>query len=242
MNNKKYLILGSCLILIATSILFYTRTSTDVQNAPAQEEQSYTTNNEQYVDSVWIMHADWPFYHDIEALTNSSTDIVRATAMSSRVEEFNASLDATPAYQISTITTFRVLEVFDGNMEIGDYFDLVQPGGIVGSTQLINYDAIELGFSDDFVLFLNTHFMNQGVYAFLLNPFQAVYNIPSSVESITNLDLTELEIELASAFEFSSPEEAATFNLEITLEDLVDIAEGELSSERSRQRRARRRR
>ena len=221
-----------------------------------------------YMEQTSISH-DYFIFSDVEELVDSATDIFRGEVLSVRTEYRNVALPLEaildsieeeltdevlmmwfpnyfgggiemiviePQYEVVTIHSVAVLEVFQGDYQPGDVVDVMQAGGTYGNMVVQNFDFVTLDISADLVFFVRSR-SYIGRPAVLLNPYQSVYHMPIQIENVLEATAYELEIDLESAFDHNS-----ISNFDITIEDLIDIYEGEISSQRSRQRRARRRR
>ena len=188
---------------------------------------------------------DYIIYDSIAELAQEATDVIRGEVLDVRVElrntvlseeeflkEISADLseeeiiytfgedmswmDFSPRYEVVTVHRVRVLEVFQGNYQIGDITEVMQPGGTYGDMSVGNSSLISFEAGDDIVFFIysRTH-MGRG--AVLLNPFQSAYRFPTIDENARNLDL-DVELENVSG--------DTHFNdLSITLNDLLQLAE-----------------
>jgi len=155
-----------------------------------------------------ITSISWPHYGSVEMLTRVATDIVRVEALGQTTERLNVMLPPSPPrYERHVVNRFRVLEVFQGDLQSGDIIEVVQgmdwPDG----------DRLRFRRRDDLVLFL-TSFDDFTLQ--LLNPYEAAYRFPSSSESTQTLGR---EVELESVHDRND------LALTITIGDLVQLAE-----------------
>jgi len=179
-------------------------------------------NDDLASQDVMEMSFDWPIYENFESLSDGATDVVRAEVIFYRVDELAWSLaddDYWPngdRYQrdIYTIHEIRILEVFQGNLKVGDVIEIGQLGGETAELKVINLDKVFFNIGDDVVLFLLRY--DENFPAGILNPFQGAYHFSTTIETS---DESVLELELENVFEDSS------FDLEITLEDMIELAE-----------------
>jgi len=114
---------------------------------------------------------------------------------------------------IMTTHTIRVLEVFQGEYEVGDIIEIRQRGGQVGNTIVDFIGFVPFDVDSDLIIFLRSwrHIGRPGV---LLNPWQSVYFFPSAQGRAGTLSLdTEIESVVGSIHELS-----------ITLNDLLQLS------------------
>jgi len=183
---------------------------------------SRTTNeNETMVEAeIMIVSGDFPHYTNIEHLASNASEVVRVEVLSERVEAINIWLPPQnefedtgevlrEAYFIYTIHQLRILEVFKGDVNVGDILEVKQIGGQLDGLTVINDDKISFGAGDDLVLFLQSF---DDVPASLLNPDQSAYRFTISNEDARNRNIDD-------ALESLSMQN----NLTLTLNDLASI-------------------
>lgn len=203
--------------------------------------------------------ADSLYFDDVETLTEWSDHLVRLYVLNSRVEYLNivpnreemkeslinqgrydeidyilslSSFD--PVYEVVTIYDVEIIEVFHGNLEAGMSVEILRPGGIYNQEYWFIAHQVTLEVGEELVAFL---WENPGDFPFALAAlFQGVYRINRALvgeyESLLELDDLTFELENLGAID----------NLVLTVEDLNDIFDGTISSDRSRERRNARRR
>ena len=125
---------------------------------------------------VRIFHAQWVFYGTFDAMAERATDVVRAEILSSTLGE------RWGGYQ--TIYEVRILEVFQGDLQIGDKIELAQLGGESAYRITINLEKIPIEIGDDLVLFLLNN--DPTTPAGLLH--QGAYRLSESLESDEKMD------------------------------------------------------
>ena len=138
-------------------------TETDNSTGASDVEIFECTPIEEW-DGEWeivSIHVDWPGYDNIEMLANSSTEVVRVEILNRRVEwiDMFAGIDSPPdmcTYELSTQSQVRILEVFRGDVQVGDILDVVQLGGELRGHRWICDGHIELTVGEEFILFLET--------------------------------------------------------------------------------------
>jgi len=117
-------------------------------------------------------------------------------------------------YMPSTFHRARVLEVFRGEVEVGDIIEIRQSGGQIGNIQMVNRDFAYLTPGDDLLLFLQSLSWLEDIPRGLYSP-EAVYRFPDfSGDRAFSLDES-----LESAYEGS----LAEWILPLTLNDLAEI-------------------
>jgi len=126
------------------------------------------------------IYVEYMPFRDIEEIADMATDIVFLEILNDRVEWINIweGLESVPAegdlYDIHTIHSARVLDVFQGDLAIGDTIEIMQEGGSLDGTNYINRSAINLSYGDNVVLFL----YNPINFPFtIISPYQGVYVI-----------------------------------------------------------------
>ena len=171
------------------------------------------------VETIWVM-GDYPHYNSISDLASYATDVVRVEVLNERVEWLNTWLEPPPPeihpYNLYTIHRIRVLEVFQGDAEIGDILEVRQIGGQQDGLRVINEDEVPLAIGDDLVLFLRASYI-ENFPSVLLNPYQSAYYSPSENA------LIDIDEDLESV----NPDN----DLVLTTEDLIQIAEDDYASD-----------
>ncbi|MCL2361372.1 MAG: hypothetical protein FWC73_06125 [Defluviitaleaceae bacterium] len=151
----------------------------------------------------------------IDDLAYGATHIVRAEVLDNRTELINTLLSDRELREDEeesvilphTVHRLRVLEVFMGDVVIGDIIEIAQRGGRVGNRELINDRKIQLVYGYELVFFLHcveTHGFRP-MPMMLESSSQAVYHVASQdadstvvLESFTlgnNLVLTVGDLE-----------------------------------------------
>jgi len=102
----------------------------------------------------------------IDELVFGATHIVRAEVMNYyRVELINTVLsdrelrddEVERVILPHTVHQLRVLEVFMGNVAVGDIVEVAQQGGRIGNRELINESQIHLTYGDELIFFLHCY-------------------------------------------------------------------------------------
>lgn len=136
---------------------------------------------------VWRVSSDWIGFDTLEEMAEWSTDVVRAKIISYTVGTMEFEGDYRS--QVYTFYTIRILEVFQGNLQVGDEIELAQVGGKWENILVINEDEIPIEVGYDLVLFLITYpgfpagFYQQGVYR-LSEDLEATQEMDNSIELI----------------------------------------------------------
>ncbi|MCL2572133.1 MAG: hypothetical protein FWE11_06985 [Defluviitaleaceae bacterium] len=133
---------------------------------------------------------------DINQIARGATHIVHAEVLDNRVERINTymgsgyvigfnneirEVDISRYYEIVTIYRLSVLEVFKGDVEVGDILELGQRGGRLGNYELINERKIPIAYGDELIFFMRC-FTDEGfghLPLLLESSSQAVYHIPA---------------------------------------------------------------
>ena len=165
---------------------------------------------------VWEVSLDRASYGSMEELARQSTDVVRAEIMTFwevREADVIDEESGLPRAVIYTIYIIEILEVFQGDLQVGDEVVLKQMGGRRGNIEVINLDGAPIQIGDDLVMFL--YFPSGADRAEILNPWQGVYRLSTEIASNEKMDAT---IELIPVAEGRQRVE-----FEITVEDLWEL-------------------
>jgi len=140
---------------------------------------------------------DTPVFDTVERLAIRATDIIRAEVIDSRTEWIFTILLHNPNEvmddelishytRIHTIHRLKVVEVFRGDAEIGDILEVMQPGGRLGNSELINNRRQHFEYGDELVFFARNfrEFEFGHLPMSLVSQLQGAYRIaPSSDEA-----------------------------------------------------------
>ena len=185
-----------------------------------------------------IIAIDKNLWQNVEELTNRATDIIRGEVLEQRVEWQNLTLPREVVErllaeeqltegeietltlaieeELVTVSRIRILEVFQGNYNVGDVIEIMQLGGTDVAEDWIIEDALTLEVSSEFVLFLVSWEMIDQPYS-MINHVQGAYQIPIELEEgdyLANLD--DWYVELKNVNELDP--------VIMTVEDLIKIA------------------
>ena len=164
---------------------------------------------------------DYVAFSNIGELAFFATDVVRVEVLDERVQLTNTWLGSPQGgpyneptnvwhnpYEITTVNNLLVLEVFKGNMNVGDVAEVMQLGGRLGLVNLNNKQRIALPINGELILFMRS--FDDGLPAVLLNPLQSIYHVIS--EGVFQSNFTD-----------DSP---YSLELTLTLDDLQRVAQG----------------
>jgi len=151
---------------------------------------SYNQNIDEPV--IIFFMADYPHYNSIEHLASHATEVVRVEVLDERIEMINSwssptnELEdtgggTTETYDMFTVYRIKVLEVFQGDVSIGDILEVRQMGGQSDDLIVINLDRTPLVVGDDLVLFILS-FDIEDLPSVLLNPRQSAYRFTPTNE------------------------------------------------------------
>ncbi|MCL2865536.1 MAG: hypothetical protein FWE25_08365 [Lachnospiraceae bacterium] len=186
---------------------------------------------------------DYYTLDNVEEMAEMATDIIRGEVLDQRVEwknlavpreivvadmmergmtqeeiDFNLyGFDFEPFYDLMTVYTIYVLEVFQGNHVVGDVVGMMRHGGEYGNEYWFVSDAIELSAGMEYVLFLFTHGLTDSPYV-LLSHVQGAYSLAVGIgedKKLTDVDYWGIELEKTSDLD----------PIMISVKDLVEIAE-----------------
>jgi len=120
-----------------------------------------------------------------------------------------------PLYHTATINRVMILEVFQGDYQIGDIIEVRRVGGSYGTSMMFVHDGISLEVGDDVVLFLYS-WRYIGLPHVFLTPSQGAYFFPAADGRSGRLSLdTELE----------SVNENRGTNVRVTIDDLLQLSD-----------------
>jgi len=159
-------------------------------------------------------------FDDIDATTSWATDVVRARVLSSGSEWVDTSPRGDGDYRIFTTNEIVVMEVFKGELEIGDFVRIRQMGGNIGNDYFI-VPRTELSIDGDMVLFLYDFGGNRPLG--LLSPSQAAYHVPPDLtypQTILDTTLSRSDLDFI-VFESVNPNNHDI--PAITLADIIHI-------------------
>ncbi|MCL2865537.1 MAG: hypothetical protein FWE25_08370 [Lachnospiraceae bacterium] len=189
------------------------------------------------------IHIDYFMWNNVERMAELATDIIRGEVLDQRVEWKNLivpreavvadmlgqgmtqeeidfeiyGFDFEPYYNLMTVYTIYVLEVFQGNHVAGDVIEMMRRGGEYGNEYWFVSDAIELSAGIEFVLFLYTTGLTDNPYI-LLSHVQGAYSLAVGIgedKKLTDLDYWDMELKKTSDLD----------PIMISVKDLVEIAE-----------------
>jgi len=125
---------------------------------------------------------DFLLYTSVEEMKSEATDIVRVEVLEERVELLSLWGDE---YFPHTIHQLRVLEVFQGNTQVGEVIDVRQFGGQVPNTEEMWMTAsgiLSFEIGSEVVLFLRRSTVVEDYTYIMLNPVQGAYRINANGE------------------------------------------------------------
>lgn len=189
---------------------------------------------------------DYIRYEYLDELVSDSTAILRVEILDiqidvidtvlprdyviDRIEEYYSSeeiyyffggclewLNFDPQYEIATIYTAVVLEVFQGHYYTGEKVVIRQTGGRLGNLEFENDDFLHFSIGDDVILFMQS-WSHLGLPNVLMNPSQSAYYTPAIYErALADIKGAEAYIKLESV--------SYGNNISVTIENLVEIYE-----------------
>ena len=119
---------------------------------------------EDEITTVYISGSELWIFDNIAQMNTQTTDIVRAKILNSRVEPINTLLrtprpddDMEIFYIIHTIYQLKVLEVFKGDLAVGDVLEVAQMGGLYGNRKLVFSNQLSMNRGDEFIFFLHSY-------------------------------------------------------------------------------------
>ena len=130
---------------------------------------------------IWFLNRGDPHvFRDLAHMAEETTDVVRVEIVSLAVEELQPRFsDRTYAY---TVYTVRILEMFQGDLQVGDEVEIVQQG----ERSLWNRRWISISVGDDLVLFFRTR---PDFPASMSGVYRLSRNVPSDVAIDTSIRL-----------------------------------------------------
>ena len=233
----KLTIFLSCALLISCYI-DYNPVEHD-ENLKIEIKEESNSNIDLEDEGGPIILASYVEYDTIYSLSDRATDIIRGEVLNYRVENVDVSIpihllpdyffgtdlglippefqhiidEPEPFYEIFTIYSIKVLDVYKGGIDKYEVINFARRGGKHEGVRLITHNENPLTIGDDLILFMLAP-IGEGRPFFRLNPSQSVYRFvepdPSSLER-------GIEIEFENISERGS--------LTLTLTDLMNIAE-----------------
>jgi len=136
---------------------------------------------------------EYDYFRSIENLTEEVTTIIQVIVLEERTELINvwAGVADRPAerdpYDVFTIYTIQVIEVFKGNVVSGDIIEVRRRGGEFGDRILVNESAVPLTIGEELVLFLIESVVEPSGRTFVsLVPAQSIYRLDENGEPISH--------------------------------------------------------
>ena len=124
---------------------------------------------------VQMISGDYIQFSEIDGLYAWATYVVRAEILSERVEVIDTQLPLYNPYIPFTLNSIKILEVFSGNLSVGDIRDVWQMGGEYDGASAILYGGVSFSVGEELILFLAADYTNPNWPLSLVNPSQAVY-------------------------------------------------------------------
>ncbi|MCL2284854.1 MAG: hypothetical protein FWC32_00650 [Firmicutes bacterium] len=129
---------------------------------------------------VWI-------YDSIDTLFSLSTHVARVEILDERTELVNRwigqeHLGFEGEYDVLTVNTIKLLEVFKGGHEAGQIIEISQLGGRYGNVYLNVTDNTPLTIGDELILFFDDHGFDLTRPAIVHCSVQSAYHVSSATE------------------------------------------------------------
>jgi len=142
----------------------------------------------QYSDDrieVRVIHASVYLHGTADSLFDAATQVARMEVLDERTElinrwagdEVNEGLPA--MYDVYTINTVKILEVFKGRHEIGDIIEIIQLGGLYGNLHLITH-MTPLPAGSEIILFFDDNGAGPDHPSRLHSAIEGAYQVPSA--------------------------------------------------------------
>ena len=230
MKNRKFILtaLIACILLAACA---------DLNSTPVNTGGIFCTENlaEGEVLTVYA-HGDEIIFDSIDEMLNFAAmsgawrvEIVRVEVLSERVAWHNTTLafqhedadsegDYPDCYEPRTFHQVRVLEVFQGDVQVGDILEVMQRGGQIDNVRLECSSFLPLAPGDDLVLFLSSLVWMENSPAGIASPRQAVYRFPALEDGDRTVSFDE-ELEFFPQLS----ENIAEYALPLTFGELADF-------------------
>jgi len=186
-------------------------------------ENNYNPSEVNTESEIMNVHISFDFYpySGIEELSSSSTDIIRATVIGKRVDKIdialpsalippelfasglippeykNAPHEYNPRYEVFTIYSLNVVDVFKGNINANEIIEFAIIGGQFEDMYIINEYNTRLILGDDLIFFMTAPRV-EGRPFFKASMTQSIYRF---VEPDPNILVRGLNIEFESVNE-----------------------------------------
>jgi len=128
------------------------------------------------------------YFPSIERLIERADIIVQVVVLEERTELINvwegtgdAPAERDP-YDVFTIYTIQIIEVFKGNVVSGDIIEIMRIGGQFGDRILVNHSAVPLFVGEELVLFL---VVQSNLLPVASVPTQSIYRLDENGEPIS---------------------------------------------------------
>ena len=190
--------------------------------------------------------ADYIQFTSIDDLLSMTTHVVMVEVLDARAELMNTWLpceilgdadNPQELYEVFTVTTLRILEVFQGTHEPGNIIEVWQLGGTLGNKQLVNLDMTPLPVGDELILFLEDNSLDTAWSTALVNHSQSAYRLSPSI--IRN-ELSTNHHSILQAYDMgklNASERLESLNdsnaLTLTISDLIRLADSAGSNPKS---------
>ena len=241
---KKLGILTLCCLGLFTLVACNRQVADNENVLPSNETSHLVEVGNQDLQEVEI-HLDHRLWgaDELDAFVDWSTDVIRGVVLDERVDRVNvyptqeavreflisqgldedaieyrlAMSSFEPHYEVSTIYLIEVLEVFQGDIEVGDVIEVIRSGGEYNGEFWFIREQITLEPGREFVFFLIENF--DGFPYALAAHNQGVYRVPIEIiaENEDLIDSDHLDLELDNV--------GVADPIVITIEDLIEIAE-----------------
>ena len=239
-NNLKIATLFSCFLLVSCyedhNLEQYVVNFRIEQENEIKEETRLETEEE--IIPI-ISFSSYIQYDSIDSIANRATDIIRGEVLSYRVEKVDVAIpihllpdymfglspglippkyqyiidEPNPVYDIFTIYSIKVHDVFKGSINKYEIIDFARRGGEYEGIRLFTHEENPLTIGEEFILFMEAP-IREGRPFFRINPSQAVYRFAEPNPS--NL-AHSIDVEFENISEHGS--------LTLTFTDLMNIAE-----------------
>jgi len=162
----------------------------------------------------------------------TTTYVIRAIGLSSRVEIFDTQMSpyGGPHWPF-TFTAIEVLEVFSGNLEVGDIRYIWQMGGEDGHITALVHGKKEIPLGEELILFVTPDASHPDTPLSLVSMRQAVYRMELNIENHEHRGEGEY-FGIMQAFDENLLDEGIVLeslneqnNLTLTIGELMRIAE-----------------
>ena len=217
------------LLMLIVSLLF----AGCVRDGQYSNEQSNLHEDMEviYMSSFVVRHSS------IDTPLSLATHVARVEILDERTELVSVVwigqeyLGLEEEYEVITVNTMRILEVFKGGHEAGQIIEVSQPGGRYGNMHIIATSKTPLIVGDELILLFDDNSFDSSRPAIVFCTIQSAFHVSSAAER-SNRTSRMQDISVLQAYEMGEINADYKFvgvnesnNLSLTVGDLIRLVE-----------------